>query len=101
VLEVRVPDSWTAEPARAEITLAKAGDVESILVRVTIPERSPPGTHEVRYGVRCSGRLYEASMTPVMEVAPGLGTGPDEGTCIRRQFIAKPSRVEVDLIDVA
>jgi LmbE family N-acetylglucosaminyl deacetylase len=101
VVEVRAPEGWTAEPARADVVLAKAGDVESIRVRVTIPEHSPPGTHEVHYGVRCSGRLYEASMTPVMEVAAGLGMGPDEGTCIRRQFIARPSLVKVDLIDVA
>lgn len=101
VVEVRVPEGWTAEPARAEVVLAKAGDGESIRVHVTIPERSPPGTHEVHYGVRCVGRLYEASTTAVMEIAPGLGMEADDSTCIRRQFIAKPSLVRVDLVDVA
>jgi LmbE family N-acetylglucosaminyl deacetylase len=100
VVEVRVPEGWTAEPDRADVTLAKAGDVESIPVRVTIPERPPPGTHEIQYGVRCRGRLYEASTTAVMAIGPGLGMEPDEGTCMRRQFIAKPSLVTVDLIDV-
>ena len=79
---------------------AKAGDADSIPVRVTVAADSPPGTHEIRYGIRCAGRLYEASITTVMQTAPGLGGEPDEGTCIRRQFVVKPSVVKVDLIDV-
>jgi len=99
VVEIEAPDGWTAEPARADVTLAKAGDVESIPVRVTVPEAAA-GTYEIRYGVRCAGRLYDASTTAVMEIAPGLGMEPDESTCLRRQFIAKPSVVKVDLVDV-
>jgi hypothetical protein len=36
-----------------------------------------------------------------MQTAPGLGGEPDEGTCLRRQVIAEPVAVTVDLIDVA
>ena len=100
VVEVDVPDGWAVEPARAEVSLSKAGDGDSIPVRVTVAADSPPGTHEIRYGIRCSGRLYEASISTVMQTAPGLGGKPDEGTCIRKQFIVKPAVVKVDLVDV-
>jgi LmbE family N-acetylglucosaminyl deacetylase len=100
VVEIEVPDGWTVEPARADVSLRRAGDGDSIPVRVTVAADSSPGTHEIRYGIRCSGRLYEASITTVMQTAPGLGGDPDEGTCIRRQFVVKPSVVKVDLIDV-
>ena len=100
VVEVGVPDGWTVEPDRAEVSLSKAGDGDSIPVRVTVAADSPPGTHEIRYGIRCSGRLYEASIATVMQTAPGLGGKPDEGTCIRRQFVVKPAVVKVDLVDV-
>jgi LmbE family N-acetylglucosaminyl deacetylase len=100
VVEVEAPDGWTVEPARADVSLRKAGDGDSIPVRVTVAADSPPGTHEIRYGIRCAGRLYEASITTVMQTAPGLGGEPDEGTCVRRQVVVQPSVVKVDLIDV-
>ena len=101
VVEIEVPDGWTVEPARADVSFRKAGEADSIPVQVTIGANSPTGTHEIRYGIRCSGRLYEASKAAVMQTAPGLGGEPDEGTCIHRQLIAKPCVVKVDLIDVA
>ncbi len=100
VVEVDVPDGWTAEPARAEVSLNRAGDADSIPVRVTVAADSPSGTHEIRYGIRCAGRLYEASIATVMQTAPGLGGRLDEGTCIRRQHVVKPAVVTVDVIDM-
>jgi LmbE family N-acetylglucosaminyl deacetylase len=98
--EVQVPDRWIVEPATADVTLEQTGDTDRIAVSVTVPPDAAPGAHEIRFGVRCGARLYEASMTAVMQTAPGLGGDPDEGTCIRKQFIARPSVVKVDLLDV-
>jgi LmbE family N-acetylglucosaminyl deacetylase len=99
-LEIDVPAGWSAEPERTAITLAKAGDADSVPVRVSLPAAAPAGTHVIRYGISCGGRLYDASTTAVMQTAPGLGGHPDEATCLREEFIARPSIVRVDVIDV-
>lgn len=101
VLEVHVPPGWSAEPSRLDVSLQKAGDADSIPVRITVPAHAAPGAHEIRYGISCSGRLYDASMTTVRQTAPGLGGAPDEATCIREQYIARPAVVRVDLMHVS
>ncbi|MGE5274356.1 MAG: PIG-L family deacetylase [Verrucomicrobiota bacterium] len=98
--EVQVPEGWGVEPANADVSFKQAGDADRIAVSVTVPPHAAPGAHAIRFGIRCSERLYEASMTAVMQTAPGLGGEPDDGTCIRKQFIARPSVIEVDVIDV-
>jgi hypothetical protein len=100
VLEVDVPPGWSAQPARVDVSLHKAGDADSIAVRVTVPPNAPGGAHEIRYSISCSGRRYDAAMTTVRQTAPGLGGAPDEATCIREQYIARPAVVRVDLMDV-
>src|SRR5205823_6293106 len=80
--------------------LEKAGEADTVRARVTVPADVRPGAYSVRYGVRCSGRLYDVSLAAVMETAPGLGGEPDPATCIREKFITRPAVVTVDLIDV-
>ena len=101
VLEVTVPPRWTATPDRMLVSLRKDGDADTVTVTVTVPADAPAGSQQVSYGMRCGGRLYESSVTAVMQTAPGLGGEPDAGTCLRRQVVAEPSPVTVDLIDVA
>jgi LmbE family N-acetylglucosaminyl deacetylase len=99
-LEIHVPDGWTAEPTRADVAFEKAGDADSVPVQVTIPSNTPAGTYEIRLGIRCLGRLYDSSVTTVMQTAPGLGGEPDASTCVREQAVARPAAVKVGLIDV-
>lgn len=101
VLEVSVPPRWAAAPDRMLVSLRKDGDGDTVAVTVTVPPGEPAGSHQISYGMRCGGRLYESSVTAVMQIAPGLAGEPDEGTCLRRQVIAEPVAVTVDLIDVA
>ncbi|MDT7570871.1 MAG: hypothetical protein QOE05_1045 [Actinomycetota bacterium] len=101
VLEVSVPPRWSAAPDRALVSLRKDGDADAVQLTVTVPPDAPAGSQAISYGLRCDGRLYESSVTAVMQTAPGLGGEPDEGTCVRRQVIAEPAAVTVDLIDVA
>jgi LmbE family N-acetylglucosaminyl deacetylase len=101
VLEVSVPPRWTAAPDRALVSLRKDGDADTVEVTVVVPPDAPAGSQAIAFGLRCGGRLYESSVTAVMQTAPGLSGQPDEGTCLRRQVIAEPVAVNVDLIDVA
>ena len=100
-LAVTAPDGWTSEPPALPVSFRRAGETDAVRVRVTVPAGAPPGGYTLRYGLDCDGRVYESSVNAVMQTAPGLGGAPDEGTCIRRQYIADPAAVEVDVIDVA
>jgi LmbE family N-acetylglucosaminyl deacetylase len=101
VLEVSVPPRWSATPDRVLVSLRKDGDADTVAVTVTVPPGAPVGSQRILFGMRCDGRLYESSVTAVLQTAPGLGGEPDEGTCLRRAVIAEPVPVNVDLIDVA
>lgn len=100
-LAVTAPDDWTVEPPALRISLSKAGETDAARVGVTVPAGAPPGRYTLRYGMDCGGRVYESSVNAVMQTAPGLEGAPNEGTCSRRQYIADPAAVEVDVIDVA
>lgn len=101
VLEVAVPPRWAAAPDRMLVSLRKEGDADTVAVTVTVPADVPPGRQQISYGMRCGGRLYESSVTAVMQTAPGLGGDPDPGTCLRREVVAESVPVTVDVIDVA
>jgi LmbE family N-acetylglucosaminyl deacetylase len=101
VLEVSVPAGWTASPARVPVRLRKDGDSDTVEVVVTVPPGEPAGSRDISLGMRCGGRLYEASITAVMQGPNGPDSVPDEDTYVRREVIAEPSSVVVDLVDVA
>jgi LmbE family N-acetylglucosaminyl deacetylase len=100
VLEVSVPDGWTARPFRTPVRLRKDGDSDTVEVVVTVPPGEAPGSRSISFGMRCSDRLYDASISEVMQGPAGPGSVPDEGSCVRREVIAQPSAVAIDLIDV-
>jgi len=100
-LAMTASDGWTAEPSSLRISFAKAGETDTVRVDVTVPAGVPPGRYALRYGMECGGRVYESSVNTVMQTAPGLDGALDEGTCSRRQYIADPAAVEVDVIEVA
>ena len=100
-LTVRTPDGWTAQPPELPISLSNSGDVDAVSVRVTVPPDVRPGRYSLGYGIDCGDRVYESSVSAVMQTAHGLDGAPDEGTCGRRQYIVDPAVVEVDVIDVA
>ncbi|HET9852465.1 MAG TPA: cyclic nucleotide-binding domain-containing protein [Candidatus Limnocylindrales bacterium] len=101
VLEVSVPDGWTASPFRTPVRLRKAGDSDTIEVSVTVPPGEAAGCQTISFGMRCGDRLYESSITTVMQGPTVPGSAPDEGTFVRREVVAEPSAVVADLIDVA
>ena len=101
VLEVSVPDGWTARPFRTPVRLRKDGDSDTVEVVVTVPPGEAPGSRTISFGMRCGDRLYGSSITAVMQGPAGRDSVPDEGTCVRREVVAQPSAVIVDLIDVA
>jgi LmbE family N-acetylglucosaminyl deacetylase len=101
VLEASVPPRWTVEPDRTMVSLRKDGDADTVTVTVTVPAGASAGSREISLGMRCGNRLYQSSVAAVMQSAPGLGGEADEGTCVRREVIAEPAVVTVDLIDVA
>jgi LmbE family N-acetylglucosaminyl deacetylase len=99
--QIAAPEGWPADPDGVAVPMRKPGDADAIAVTVTVPPGAPPGRHQIRYGVDCDGRLYEASLAVVMQTAAGLGGDPDEGTCIRREYIVDPSVIDINVIDVA
>jgi len=101
VLEVSVPEGWTANPSRIPVRLRKDGDSDTVEVAVTVPPGEAAGSRTISFGMRCGDRLYDSSITAVMQGPISPGSVPDEGTCVRREVVAQPSAVVVDLIDVA
>ncbi len=99
-LTVTAPDGWIAQPAALPVS-SNVGETDALRVGLTVPAGTPAGSYGLRYGLDCGGRVYDSSMSAVMQSAPGLGGAPDEGTCSRRQYIADPAAVDVDVIDVA
>jgi LmbE family N-acetylglucosaminyl deacetylase len=100
-LQIVAPEEWSADPARVAVPMRKPGDADAVAATVTVPPGAPTGRHHIRYAVECDGRLYEASLAIVMQTAAGLDAVPDEGTCIRREYISDPSVIEIGVIDVA
>jgi LmbE family N-acetylglucosaminyl deacetylase len=98
-LEIHVPGGWKVEPERIEISLERTGDGDSFPVRVTIPAGARAGVYEIRYVIDSFGRRYDAAMDSIRQAAPGIGGEPDEGTCVREQFVARSAAVTVDLIE--
>jgi LmbE family N-acetylglucosaminyl deacetylase len=101
VLEVSVPTGWTVSPSRVPIRLRKDGDADTVEVSVTVPPGEPAGSRSISLGMRCGDRLYESSITAVMQGPNGPDSVPDQDTFVRREVVAEPSAVVVDLIDVA
>jgi LmbE family N-acetylglucosaminyl deacetylase len=101
VLEVSVPAGWTANPSRTPVRLRKDGDSDTVEVAITVPPGEAQGPRTISFGMRCGGRLYESSIATVMQGPNDSGSAPDEGTCVRREVVAEPSAVAVELIDVA
>lgn len=101
VLEVSVPEGWTASPSRIPVRLRKDGDSDTVEVSVTVPPGEAAGSRNISLGMRCGDRLYESSITAVMQGPNGPDSVPDEDTFVCREVVAEPSAVVVDLIDVA
>jgi LmbE family N-acetylglucosaminyl deacetylase len=100
-LSVTTPDAWTAQPPKLPVSLGDVGEVGTLRLSVTVPAGAPPGRYTLRYGLDCGGRVYESSISAVMQTAVGLDGARDEGTCSRRQYIVDPAVVEVSVVDVA
>jgi LmbE family N-acetylglucosaminyl deacetylase len=101
VLEVAVPEGWLASPSRIPVRLRRDGDSDTIEVSVTVPPGATAGARSISLGMRCGDRLYESSIATVMQGPNGPDSVPDEDTFVRREVVAEPSAVVVDLIDVA
>lgn len=99
-LMVTVPDGWQAQPPALRI-FSNTGETDAVRVGLTVPAGAAAGRYTLRYGMDCGGRVYDSSVSAVMQSAPGLDGVPDDGTCSRRQYIADPAAVDVDVIDVA
>ena len=100
-LAVTMPDGWTADPPAQRIRFGSANETGVARVGVTLPAGAAPGRYVLRYGVEQGDRMFESTVSTVMEIAPGLPGPADEGTCGKRQYIADPAVVEVDVVDVA
>jgi LmbE family N-acetylglucosaminyl deacetylase len=101
VLEVSVPEGWTANPSRTPVRLRRDGDSDTVEVVVTVPPGEAAGSRAISLGMRCGDRLYESSISAVMQGPNAPGSMTDEGTYLRREVVAEPSAVAVDLIGVA
>jgi hypothetical protein len=89
------------EPSRIPVRLRKDGDSDTVEVSITVPPGETAGSRNISLGMRCGDRLYESSITAVMQGPNGPDSVPDEDTYVRREFVSEPSAVAVDLIDVA
>lgn len=99
-LELDVPDGWKVFPDRIDLSLSKPGEIETVLHKVIVPAGIKEGCYTLRYRTDCGQRNYAVTVDPVRMALPGLPAAADASNCIREEFILKPARVVIHVIDV-
>ncbi len=98
-LAVEAPAGWEVQPAEAELSFRRPGDLRTLWFEVRIPPDAKPGIHELGYRVRSGQRAYGLMLQPVRRRAPGLSGPADETNCIAEAFIMAPAAVSIHLIE--
>ena len=99
-LELEVPEGWKVIPGRITLSFSAAVATETVRHTVIIPAGTQAGRFSLRYAIRYRNRDYAVVVNPVRMGTPGLPGLADESTCIREEYIIKPSLVTVHLLDV-
>ncbi|MBU2552116.1 MAG: PIG-L family deacetylase [Proteobacteria bacterium] len=100
-LEAAGPQGWCVEPASLDVDLRPVDGAGTFGFQVRVPASAPEGRYRLEYRIDCRDRKYGVVLDPVRMGAPGLPRADDPSTCIREEFLLRPSEVLISIVDAA